>query len=86
MNRTRPGGGLTNFSEVWEVRPITENEADLFRARLSRGFGGDADADDGAARTGDAVAPRPVLGLAGFSDPDQARLRALLQKRILKRA
>ena len=49
MNRTRPGGGLTNFSEVWEVRPITENEADLFRARLSRGFGGDADADDGAA-------------------------------------
>ena len=31
---------------MWDVRAISENESDLFRARLSRGFGGDPDADE----------------------------------------
>lgn len=33
---------------MWDVRAITEDEVDLFRARLSRAFGGDADEDDEA--------------------------------------
>jgi predicted acetyltransferase len=33
---------------MWDVRAVTEDEIDLFRARLSRAFGGDADEDDGA--------------------------------------
>lgn len=33
---------------MWDVRAITESEADLFRARLARGFGVDPDADDEA--------------------------------------
>lgn len=33
---------------MWDVRPITESEADLFLARLYSAFGGDPDSDDGA--------------------------------------
>lgn len=33
---------------MWDIRPITEEEADLFRARLSRAFGKDPDGDDDA--------------------------------------
>lgn len=43
-------------------------------------------AEDGEVRADDALAPRPVLGLAGFSDQDQARILALLRRRILKRS
>jgi predicted acetyltransferase len=32
---------------MWDVRAITDSEVDLFRLRLSRGFGGDPAADDG---------------------------------------
>ena len=31
---------------MWDVRAITESESDLFRARLSRGFGDDPDTDE----------------------------------------
>lgn len=33
---------------MWEIRAIREDEADLFRARLSRAFGADLDDDDGS--------------------------------------
>jgi predicted acetyltransferase len=33
---------------MWDVRSIREDEVDLFRARLSRGFGGDMDTDEGS--------------------------------------
>ncbi len=33
---------------MWDVRRINEDEADLFRSRLTRAFGGDPDTDDGA--------------------------------------
>ncbi len=33
---------------MWDVRAITEDESDLFRSRLSRGFGGDPDSDEKA--------------------------------------
>ncbi len=34
---------------MYEIRPITAEDADLFRSRVSRGFGGDVDTDDEAA-------------------------------------
>ncbi|HUF14903.1 MAG TPA: GNAT family N-acetyltransferase [Acidimicrobiia bacterium] len=34
---------------MWEIRTITDDDVDLFRSRLSRGFGGDIDSDDSAA-------------------------------------
>lgn len=34
---------------MWEIRIVTDEELDLFRSRLSRGFGGDADTDEDAA-------------------------------------
>lgn len=33
---------------MWDIRTITPDEADLFRSRLSRGFGSDSDHDDAA--------------------------------------
>jgi len=33
---------------MWDIRTITEDDADLFRSRLSRGFGGDGDTDEDA--------------------------------------
>lgn len=33
---------------MWDVRAIREDEVDLFRARLSRGFGGDVDTAEGS--------------------------------------
>ncbi|HJS71913.1 MAG TPA: GNAT family N-acetyltransferase [Acidimicrobiia bacterium] len=34
---------------MFEIRTITEEDVDLFRSRLSRGFGGDADSDETSA-------------------------------------
>lgn len=33
---------------MWEVRPITEDEVDVFRSRLARAFGVDPDGEEGA--------------------------------------
>ena len=40
---------------MWEIRTITSEDADLFRGRLSRGFGGDLDRDDDARERFDAI-------------------------------
>ncbi|HEX6220721.1 MAG TPA: GNAT family N-acetyltransferase [Acidimicrobiia bacterium] len=40
---------------MWEIRTITADDVDLFRSRLSRGFGGDADRDDDARERFDAI-------------------------------
>jgi predicted acetyltransferase len=40
---------------MWDVRPITASEVDLFRRRVSRGFGGDADSDETAPERFDAI-------------------------------
>lgn len=40
---------------MWEIRTITSDDVALFRSRLSRGFGGDADSDDEARERFDAI-------------------------------
>ena len=50
---TRPG--RVPSWRMWEIRNITVDDADLFRSRLSRGFGGDLDKDDDARERFDAI-------------------------------
>jgi len=50
---TRPG--RVPSWRMWEIRNITADDADLFRSRLSRGFGGDLDKDDDARERFDAI-------------------------------
>ncbi len=40
---------------MWDIRTITSEDADLFRSRLSRGFGGDPDGDDDSRERFDAI-------------------------------
>jgi predicted acetyltransferase len=40
---------------MWDVRPITAPDVDLFRRRVSRGFGGDLDSDEAARERFDAI-------------------------------
>lgn len=40
---------------MWEIRTIRPDDVNLFRNRLSRGFGGDADTDEAASRRFEAV-------------------------------
>ena len=40
---------------MWEIRTITPDDADLFRSRLSQGFGGDAEQDERAKERFDAI-------------------------------
>jgi predicted acetyltransferase len=40
---------------MWDIRTITSDDADLFRSRLSRGFGGDLDSDEASRERFDAI-------------------------------
>lgn len=40
---------------MWDIRTITAEDSDLFRSRLSRGFGSDLDSDDSARERFDAI-------------------------------
>lgn len=54
---------------MWDVRPINDSEVDLFRRRLSRGFGGDGPTDEDAEkRFRDLVALDRTF--AAFDDAD----------------
>ena len=65
---------------MWEVRAITDDEVELFRHRLSRGFGSDvsdADADEDADSSVEfgIVSVTPDFGYTAgyYYDPDPAR-------------
>jgi predicted acetyltransferase len=40
---------------MWDVRPITTSDVELFRSRISRGFGHDGDSDDASRKRFDAL-------------------------------
>lgn len=75
---------LANTKRVRRDRPSGDHVEVSIEDQRVLFLGWPDDPEDGESRD-DAVAPRPVLGLAGFSDQDQNRILALLRRRILKR-
>lgn len=47
-NPKRPPVDAVTVPGMWTIRPIGEDEVDLFRSRLARGFGGDPSTDESA--------------------------------------